>query len=271
MNKNKKIIILIILILILVALLLAWQFNNKNNIELNDTSISEPENVKRPLLVGTAIAEPFVYFDENGQLSGYDIELMQAISENLGDEVEFIEMPFANLIPALENNNVDIIIAAIHITPERQNIVSFSKPYLNTGLVMVIDPNKTQMNRISQINNKNVGVKIGATGFDFAQKLLTEGYNFSLMEYKDTKSSFLDLGIGRVDVIFNDYINSIYLISETFNNLAIVRDKNDNVIFIDNVGLGIAVNKSNQQLLDKINTALEKNNIYKTIPFFNEK
>lgn len=271
MKKNKTNIILISLILIFGSIFLFWVLKEKPSMELLDFTNSETESEQKILKVGTSVTEPFVYFNQNGELVGYDIQLINQIAEYLDMDIELIEMPFANLIPALENNNVDIIIAAIHITPDRQQRVNFSNPYQETGLVMVIDSNKTHIDQIEDINGKTVGVKIGATGFDYAKDLLANGYEFSLEEYKDTKSSFLDLGIGRVDVIFNDFLNSEYLLNETFNNLSVVENQEGEILFINNVGLGIAVSKENQQLINQINNALNNIEIYQNTPFFNER
>ena len=271
MIKNKaKIKRLILVVIIGFLTIFAAHYSNINKKQIIQTTKSEIEADSSTLIVGVSVTEPFVYYDENEQLTGYDIQLIQLIAEKLDKEIKFIEMPFANLIPAVENNNIDIAIAAIHITPERQQRVTFSTPYLDTGLVMVVDPLKTQISKIADIQGKQVGVKIGATGFDYAQKFLAEGLDFKVIEYKNTKDSFLDLGVGRLDVIFNDYVNSKYLLLDTFSNLKIAEDQNNNIIFINKVGLGIAVNKNNPILVDQINQALKQIDINHIMPFDTE-
>ncbi len=70
--------------------------------------------------VGTALTEPFEYHDlQTGELVGFDVAIAQRIADRLNVEIEWVEMPFANLIPALEDQYVDMTIAAMYITPER--------------------------------------------------------------------------------------------------------------------------------------------------------
>lgn len=210
------------------------------------------------LLVGTAITKPFEYHDpETGSLVGLDIDLVNYIAGTLDVKPEFVEMSFANLIPALQENKVDMAIAAMYITPEREDQVDFSMPYLYTGLVMVVQPDLfNEIKSIEDLQRRKLGVKIGSTGAELAAELNTRGYQLITNEYKDTFDSFLDLEVSRVDVIFNDYLNSLVYIKNSDSSLKIALDESGEPIFLSNVGLGIAVRQGNQELLDVVNAAL---------------
>ena len=218
------------------------------------------------LLVGTAITKPFEFHDpDTGLLVGYDIDLVNYIAGTLDVKPEFIEMSFANLIPSLQENKVDMTIAAMYITPDREDLVDFSVPYLNTGLVMVIQPDLlNKINAVEDLKGRKIGVKIGSTGATLAADLNTRGYGLVITEYKDTLDSILDLEVNRVDVIFNDYLNTLAYIKNSNSNLKIAVDKTGETIFLSNVGLGIAVQQGNQELLDIVNAALTDNNQTRT-------
>ena len=135
------------------------------------------------LVVGTAITNPFEFYDPEGDLVGLDIDIANFIAQELGVDVQFVEMSFANLIPALQENKVDMTIAAMYITPEREDLVDFSNPYIETGLVMVIPPEmKTQIKSVEDLNGNGVGVNIGSTGANYAQELVSEGYPIQVTE-----------------------------------------------------------------------------------------
>lgn len=210
------------------------------------------------LIVGTAITEPFEFHDPaTGELIGFDVDTAEYIAEKLKVEVQWVEMPFANLIPALQERKVDMTIAAMYINPEREELVDFAEPYIQTGLVMVVQPElKSKVKTVQDLAGLRVGVKIGATGAKLAQDLAAQGVNLEIVEYKETLDSFLDLEVGRVDVVFNDYLNTLVHLKNSPSGLVIVADEDGKVNFLSQVGLGIAVHQGDLELLQAINGAL---------------
>ena len=213
---------------------------------------------KGVLVVGTAITEPFVFHHpESGDLIGFDVDTAGVIADRLGVELVWVEMPFANLIPSLQDRKVDMTIAAMYINPERETLVDFAEPYINTGLVMVGRPaRQEQVHTVEDLAGLSVGVKIGATGAHLAQDLIDQGIHLEIVEYKDTFDSILDLEVGRVDVVFNDYLNTLVYIKDSQADIEIVTDESGEINFLSQVGLGIALNSGDQDLLDEINAAL---------------
>ncbi|MEG1701249.1 MAG: transporter substrate-binding domain-containing protein, partial [Alistipes sp.] len=82
------------------------------------------------LYVGTDATEfpPFEYI-ENGEIKGFDIDLIKEIGKLLNKEVILKNIQFDGLIPALQTGKLDIIIAGMTITPEREKNINFSEPY----------------------------------------------------------------------------------------------------------------------------------------------
>ncbi|MFH2037800.1 MAG: transporter substrate-binding domain-containing protein [Chloroflexota bacterium] len=212
------------------------------------------------LIVGTAITEPFVFHDPaTDDLTGFDIDLAGEIAESLGVTLGLVEMPFANLIPALQDHKVDMTIAAMYITDDRKKMVDFSQPYLDSGLVMAALPGQqVRIETVQDLEGLRVGVKIGATGAKKAQELVTQGINLEIVEYKDTFTSFLDLEVGRVDVIFNDYLNTLAYIKDTRSEIRIVTNQAGEVYYLSQAGLGIAVQQNSPELLGLINTRINE-------------
>lgn len=210
------------------------------------------------LIVGTAITEPFEFHDpDTGELKGFDVDTAEYIAQQLNVAIQWIEMPFANLIPALQERKVDMTIAAMYINPEREEQVDFAEPYVNTGLVMVVRPDLApKVKTVQDLAGLRVGVKIGATGEKLAQDLLVQGITLEIVAYKETLDSFLDLEVGRVDVVFNDYLNTLVYLKNSPSGLVIVADDAGNVNYLSHVGLGIAVHQGDLELLQAINAAL---------------
>lgn len=208
------------------------------------------------LIVGTAITEPFEFYDpDTNELVGFDVDVARYIADSLGVELSLVEMPFANLLPALQERKVDMTIAAMYITPERQELVDFTDAYLDTGLVMVVRP-EAEIKTIQDLDGLKVGVKIGATGAKLAQELIEQGILLESHEYKDTFESLLDLQVGRLDAVFNDYLNTLVFIKKSQSDIKIVTDPAGEINFLSRTGMGIAVHKGDRALLNAINNAL---------------
>jgi ABC-type amino acid transport substrate-binding protein len=160
--------------------------------------------------------------------------------------VKWRVMGFADLLPALQEGQVDLVIAAMYITPQRAQIVDMSQPYLNTGLVVVVRTDETTINGLGDLPGKIVGVKEGATGARYAAQLKEEGIPITVRRYLETADSLEELEQGYVDAVFNDRLNTLEYI-KTHPNLKIVGE------VFDPASLGIAVRKDDAELLALIN------------------
>lgn len=89
------------------------------------------------LRVGTKVAAPFAMLDDNGQWYGISIDLMQLIASELNVELEFVEQQLNELISNVASGDLDTSIAAISITPEREQIIDFTHQYFGSGLAIV--------------------------------------------------------------------------------------------------------------------------------------
>jgi polar amino acid transport system substrate-binding protein len=81
----------------------------------------------------TGTQPPFSAKDRQGELMGYEIELAKALAEVMDVEIQFVERPFAQLMGALENGDIDAIMSGMTITPQRNRRVAFVGPYLVSG------------------------------------------------------------------------------------------------------------------------------------------
>ncbi len=203
------------------------------------------------LTVGTAVTAPFEFYNSSQQLVGFDIDLMNEIGSMLHRKVTYQVGQFSALVPDLQAHKVNAVIAAMYITPAREKVVSFATPYLQTGLVMVERPG-LNIHSAADLKGLKVGVKSGSTG----QAYLTNNQTGAqAVVYTDTLSSFHDLIAGRVDVVLNDYLNTLAFLKDTKSNVMIVGG-NQTPIYLQHNQLGIAVSKDETSLLSDINGAL---------------
>ena len=159
--------------------------------------------------VGTsADYPPFEFYTENFQLDGFDIALMRAIGEELDLEVEFTDMAFDGLGDAANLGQIDVAIAAISVTPQREEYFDFSHIYfVSEDAYLAADASTSPINSIEDLAAYRVGVQSGSIFHDVLEDALVSTGLMSetdLFVYQLIDQSFIDLREGRVDVIVMD-------------------------------------------------------------------
>jgi glutamine transport system substrate-binding protein len=117
-------------------------------------------------------------------------------------------MDFNGIIPALQTGNVDIAIAGITITEEREKIVDFSDPYYDSGLRILVRNDNNDVTEVSNLEGLKIGSKIGSTSYDFLKKNLDE--NDGVTPYPGSSDMYMALMSGAVDAVFYDAPNVGY-------------------------------------------------------------
>lgn len=195
-----------------------------------------------------ATFNPFEYTDESGNLIGFDIDLMNEIAKKADIKFEWVNIPFDSVLAGLSECQYDAAIAAISITPERQAEMLFSQPYLDAGLIVVVNKATTDIKSLADLKGKSVAAQLGTTGEIEAKKI--EGVDYK--PYDSYELAFLELANKGVDAVIVDnpiamgYIaanpEKIQAVGEVFNN-----DQ-----------YGIAICKNNTDLQTKLDKALKE-------------
>ncbi|MGM0898952.1 MAG: transporter substrate-binding domain-containing protein [Bacillota bacterium] len=202
--------------------------------------------------VGIDTTYPPFEFEEDGEYTGIDIDLINAIAENQGFEIEFNPMDFGGIIPALQAGQLDVAIAGMSITDERKEIVDFSDPYFDAGLSLVVAEDNNDITSLEDLEGKTVAVKSGTTGAQFARDNEDE-YGYEISQFEDSPSMFQEVSNGNADVLLEDYPVIAYAIAESELALKTVGDR------LTGDQYGIAVLKGeNAELLEQINAGLQE-------------
>jgi glutamine transport system substrate-binding protein len=102
--------------------------------------------------VGVSVFPPLV-IEKEGNYDGFEVDLWKAIAKEIGITYEFKKYEFAELIPALENKEIEVALAGMTITPERDQTVDFSDPTLDSGLVILVDKRANQLSFTESLKN----------------------------------------------------------------------------------------------------------------------
>ncbi len=203
------------------------------------------------LRVGTeATYAPFEFMGDDGKEIGYDIDIIKAIGAAEGYEVEIVNMGFDALIPSLLSRQIDAVIAAMTITPERAERVAFTEPYYDSGLsVLIRKADQDKFKTIADLKGAVLCGQIGTTGAKKAEEL--SGGNAKSYNYES--EVFNELKLGGCDGAVNDRpVNLYFLATSHAEDIVEMSER------ITAEQYGIAVHKNNDELLSKLNAGLKK-------------
>lgn len=190
---------------------------------------------------------PFEMVDESTkELIGFDIELMNAIAEEGGFEVEYVNVGFDPLLAGMAQCQYDAAISAMTITEERKESMLFSDPYFEAGQVVTVRFDNMDINGKDDLVGKMVGSQIGTTGAIFVESI--EGA--TLKTYDDIGLAYQDLINGQLDAVVADNPLALDYVGANPDQLKTVGE-----VFTDE-NYGIAVCQDNTELLEKINAGL---------------
>ena len=143
---------------------------------------------------------PFESVGDDGELVGFDIDLFNAIGEKSGKTIEFENLPFDSLIPALQGGTIDAAISGMTITEEREQTVDFSDPYFNAGLAIAVKEDTADIKTLDDLEGKKIAVQIGTTGADTANGVP----DAEVTTFENAPLALQELSNGNVDAVIND-------------------------------------------------------------------
>lgn len=147
------------------------------------------------LKVATDATFPPMQFVDNGKITGFDVELVEAVAQKMGKQVEWINTDFKGLIPGLVAKRYDMAVSAIYITDERKKVVDFSDSYYAGGLVAMVKTN-SPIQTLKDLDGKKVSVQVGTKSVGY----LTEHYpKVQRVEVEKNQEMFNLVAIGRAD------------------------------------------------------------------------
>ena len=192
---------------------------------------------------------PFTYHDDNGELTGLDIELGKAVAEKLGVEAEFQEAAWDSLLIGIDTERFDTVINSVSITDERAEKYDFSDPYYYEARRVVVRADDDSIQSEEDLNGKKIATNTTNAFIPWYEDKGAEVVGI------DTSGEAIDLLLsGRVDFVgtsvpvLNSYLEE-HPDAENQVKVAFVIPNSEDVI-------AIPVRKGEPEFLDAINTAL---------------
>ena len=217
------------------------------NPEATETTAASTGDVLR---IGTEGAyAPFNYTNADGTLGGFDVEIANALCADMQVTCEIVAQDWDGIIPGLKAGKYDAIVAAMSVTPERSQQVSFTDPYFSNALVFLAKKDSS----FDPSNNSDIDShSIAAQRSTISSQWLEDTYPKADMKLYDTLSNaFLDLGSNRVDAMISDKLPAIeWLSSNAGSKYAL---KGDEIDINDNFAIAV---RPDDPLQAKINQSL---------------
>lgn len=210
----------------------------------------EEDTTDRITVATDATWPPMQFINENRELVGFDIDLMRLIAEEAGFEVVFQNTAWDGIFAGLATGEYDAVMSSVTITEERRQTMDFSIPYINAGQVLIVRQNQPGVTTLADLRGRSVGAQIGTTGSFEVQA--TDGVD--LRTYDELGLAIEDLANGRIDGVVADTPIAADFVLQNENyrgRLQIVGEP-----FTDEY-YGIAVQKGNSAVLDRINAGLQ--------------
>ena len=245
MKKNWTVILTMILLSLSLLLSACGSSDNSNKNTKESAGTTAKEEFKYGM---SGLFKPFNY-KENGELTGFDVEIGKALADKMGMKPVPVTNPWETIIQGLLAKKYDAIIGSMTITDERKKTVSFSNPYYRSGSQVFISGKNQTIKSLEDLKGKKIGVVKASPYGDSARKLTDKD---KVIEYDSDLTALMDLPTGRLDAVITDQMVGFRVIKEKAIDIKDIGD------LISQDDQAIAVRKDNPALLEKLNKALDE-------------
>lgn len=167
----------------------------------------------------TGLDTPYNFTDQNGNISGFDIDWSRLICRELGIEARFTRLPWHGILPGLMAGQFDGVMSAVRVTPERAASFTFSAPYTTDSATIVVRSSDDTIHDIQDLRGRVVGVPSGSIFEQIAADMAHAG---TVQTYPGRPDVFMDLLSNRLDAAIVGRNGAIYTIHKNSLGLKLV-------------------------------------------------
>jgi polar amino acid transport system substrate-binding protein len=197
---------------------------------------------------------PFTFLDtKTNTIQGVMVDLVTEVGKDVGFQVQIEPMQFSTLIAALTSNKIDLISAAMYISPARKEVIDFSDPVYSYGEGLFVPKSDTkEYKTFEDLKGETVGAQVGTV---YVEPLKKTGLFADVKIYDSIPDIMRDVNTGRLKAGFADYPIVAYNVQQgNFPDVRVVKSYKSTILG----SIGIGMRKGDPALLAKINTSLAK-------------
>lgn len=196
---------------------------------------------------------PMGFRDENNEIVGFDIDYAKAAAEKMGMEATFQPIDWSAKESELNSGRIDLIWNGYTITEERKGKVLFTKPYLKNSQVVVTLAD-SEITQLSDLAGKTVGLQALSSAADALDAAPIKSEIKTISEFPDNVLALTDLKTKRLDAVVIDEVVARYYMAKEEGAFKLL----DESLAPEEYGIG--VKKGNEELLNKLQKALDELN-----------
>jgi ABC-type amino acid transport substrate-binding protein len=197
-----------------------------------------------------AVNLPFSFGSGTG-VQGFDVDIGAEIGKDLGYEVKWIKMPFERLFEILKKGEVELVLSAISITPERKKEFAFSEPYFESGNTIAHRRDKKTIKDLASLAGKKVGAQSSSTGQRFLESQKAAA-NVTITKFPTLDDALGALNRTEIDAVVGDEPILTYSIYKSFPNLM------TGGLRVTEEEYGVVMRKNEKELLAKVNATIAR-------------
>ena len=194
---------------------------------------------------------PLEYVDENGDVVGFEIDLIKAMSEVSGVPMDYVNTSWDTIFAGLANGQYDAVASGVTVTEERKLTIDFSTTIYQVTQSILTKKGNAELSTPESLFGKTVGVQMGTTGH-FAMEEYPE---IEIKAYDDIALAIEDMVNGNCDAVVCDSViaSDYVLANETYKDLLMVTGTASDTV----EDIAIAVRKGDSTLLGIIDSSIE--------------
>ncbi|NEU31680.1 transporter substrate-binding domain-containing protein [bacterium LRH843] len=212
---------------------------------------------KKVLRVGTSgIYPPFASKGKDGNLEGYDVDVLEAVGEKLGYEIEWTVAEFSGLFGMMDSGRIDTIANSISINAERQEKYDFTEPNSYSGVILVVKDDRDDIETLEDLKGKSLGALLGNNMHQYITQWNEQnGNEINIRPYQDVSATYDEVAIGRLDAFIDSRITAFARIKKEGLPLKLSSDKT--IFDVDNA-FPFVRSEENKAFIEEFNKALQE-------------
>lgn len=246
----KRFSLMLLMMASLIAILIGC--SNGDNNSKSDTGSDTAKTEKLIIGIDDAFA-PMGFRDENNEIVGFDIDMAKAAGEKMGVDIKFQPIDWKTKENELNSGRIDLIWNGYTITDDRKKKVLFTKPYLKNSQVIATLAD-SDLSKLDDLAGKKVGIQALSSAVDALNANPINEKIDSLTQYDTNVLALQDLKAGRTEAVVIDEVVIDYYMTKEEGTFKVLEES------LAPEEYAVGVKKGNEDLLDKLQSALDEMN-----------
>ena len=246
MKKFVKIFALIVAVALMAALFVSCGVKS---------DLKQIEESGKLVMLTNAAFPPFEYLGADGAIEGVDVDIAQAIADELGVELEVVNMDFNGIVNALAAGKGNIAVAGMTILPDRLESVDFSIEYITSAQYMIVPVDCNDILTSADLQGKIVGVQEGSTGDLYASGEWDGDFGVAqVLRFNNAIEASTALANGKCDLVIVDEMPAKSIVEQNEGVLKLVDEpltlEDYAIAMRKNSDIAAVVNAKLQEMID---------------------